>query len=182
MSAKGLSRFAQFSLKHDVYKRVLLSSHHMRSNNKIGSSKLLLQTIRINKISLSAFDDRRFIQNDGIPCLPFCPYEIRDWQVHREILEKDDWADEERGKTPESSPTWCTIIGDFTASPATNVPSLSNYDADRERCNPEVETQISDEIFTPPYPGMHQRECSEGELEEVIDFEEETTAYSILDK
>ena len=93
-SAKGVSRFTQTSLKRDVYKRVLLSGHHMRSNNiRIGSSKHLLQTIRNNKKSLSAFDDKRFIQNDGIHCLPFGHFEIRDWQLHRENLEDDDWGD-----------------------------------------------------------------------------------------
>ena len=179
MSAKGVSRFAQSSLKHDVYKRVLLSGHHMRSNNiRIGSSKHLLQTIRNNKISLSAFDDKRFIQNDGIYCLPFGHFEIRDWQLHREILEDDDWGDEEREEAPETSPTWSTLIRDFTVSPSSNVPSLSNYDADRERSHHEVETQISDEIFTPPDPGMHQRDYSESELDEVTDFGEQTTAYS----
>ena len=30
MSAKGVSLFAQTCLKHDVYKRSLLSGHHMR--------------------------------------------------------------------------------------------------------------------------------------------------------
>ena len=63
-------------------------------------------------------------------------------------------------------------------SPASNVPSLSNCDADRKRCSHEVETELSDEIFTPLDPGMHQRGYSESELEEVLDFEEETTAYS----
>ena len=98
MSAKGVSWFAQTSLKHGVYKRVLLSGHHMRSNISIGSSKHLLQTIRNNKIPLSAFDDKRFIQNDGILCLLVGNFEIRNWQLHREILEEDDWGDEEQEK------------------------------------------------------------------------------------
>ena len=86
MSAKGVSRVAQFSQKHDVYKRLLLSGHHMRSNNiRIGSSKYFLQIIRNNKILLSAFDDKRFIQNDGIHRLPVGHFEIGDWQLHREI-------------------------------------------------------------------------------------------------
>ena len=162
LSAKGVSRFAQTSLKHDVYIRVLLSGQHMRSNNiRIGCSKHH-QTTRNNKISLSAFDDKRFIQNDGIPCLPFGHFEIRDWQLHREILEEiledDDWGDEEREEAPEISPTWSTLIRVFTVSPGIKVPSISNYDADRERSNHEVETQILNEIFTPPDPGLH-RDC-----------------------
>ena len=162
MSAKGVSRFAKTSLKHDVYKRVLLSGYHMRSNNiRIGSSKHLLQTIRNSIISLSAFDHKRFIENDGIHCLPFGHFQIRDWQLHRVILEDDDWGDEEREEAPHTSPTWCTLIRNFTASLSSNVPSLWNYDADRERSNHAVETQISHEIFTPPDPGLHQRDYSE---------------------
>ena len=33
-------------------------------------------------------------------------------------------------------------------------------------------------MFAPPDPGMNQRNYSENELEEVIDFVQETTAYS----
>ena len=38
--------------------------------------------------------------------------------------------------------------------------------------------QSSDEIFTPPDPGMHQRNYSESDLEEVTDFDDQTTEYS----
>ena len=115
MSAKGVSRLAQSSLEHDVYKRVPLKGHHMRTNNiRIGSLKHLLRTIRNNKITLSAFDDKQFKQNDGTHCLPFGHFEIGDKQLHKEILEDDGWGDEEREKTPEKSPTWSTLIRDFS--------------------------------------------------------------------
>ena len=178
VSAKGVYRFAISSLKNDVYKRVLLGGHHMRSNSiRLGSSKNLLQTIRNNKISLSAFDGERFVQNDGRHCLPFGHFEI-EWQLHREILEDDDLGDEEWDDALETSPTWSTSIWYFTVFLSSYVPSLSNHDADRERSNHEVETQVSDEIFTPPDPGMHQRDYCESELEEVTDFDEQTIAYS----
>ena len=51
---------------------------------RIGTSKLPLQTIPNNKKSVSAFDDKPFIQNFGIHCVPFGYFEIRDWQVHRD--------------------------------------------------------------------------------------------------
>ena len=122
MSAKGVSPFAQVSLQHDVYKCVL----------RIGSWN------HWNEESII----ERFRQINGMPC-SFGHFGIRDRQVHGEILKDDDLRDEERQKTPESSPAWSTLIRDFTVSPASNVPLLSNYDADRERCNLEVETQIS---------------------------------------
>ena len=69
--------------------------------------------------------------------------------MHKEILENNDWGDEEREKTPGSGSICSTITRDFTLSPASIVPSLPNYDADHEGCNHEVETQITDAMFTP---------------------------------
>ena len=101
MSAKDVSRFAQTSLTQDVYKRVLLSGHHIRSYNiRIGSSKRLLRTIRNNKISF-AFDDKGFSQNDGIHCLPFGHLEIKGRQMHREILEDDEWGEMTSERKPQ---------------------------------------------------------------------------------
>ena len=45
---------------------------------------------------IQCFDGKHFIQNDGTHCLPFDHFERRDWQLQREILEDDDWGDEER--------------------------------------------------------------------------------------
>ena len=83
----------------------------MKSNNiKIGSSKHLLQTVRNIKISLSSFDDKHSIQNDGIYCLSFGHFKLRDWQVHRPILEDDDWGDEEREEILENNSIWSTLL------------------------------------------------------------------------
>ena len=131
---------------------------------------------------MSAFDDKRFIKNDGIHCLPYGHFEIRDWQLHREILEGDDWGDEEREEATETSPTWSTLIRHFTVFPSSNIPSLSNYDADRERSNHEVETQTSNEIFTPPDPGMHQRDYSENELEKSLTSINKQQHIQVLDE
>ena len=87
---------------------------------------------------MSTFDHNRFIQNDGINCLPLGRLEKKDWQMHREILKDDDWGDDEQEEDSESSTTWSTLIRNFLVSPAGNVSSLSNYDADREGSKLEV--------------------------------------------
>ena len=62
LSAKGVSRFAQTNLVHDIYKTVLSTTNSIRINNiRIGSTLHQLETISSSKISLSAFDDKRYI-------------------------------------------------------------------------------------------------------------------------
>ena len=70
-SVKGVSRIAQTSLKHDVYENVLTTNNRIRTNNiTIGSNNHQLETNCINKIALPAFDDKRFIQENGIQTMP----------------------------------------------------------------------------------------------------------------
>lgn len=179
MSAKGVSRFAQTSLKHGIYKNVLESGLYTRSyNTRIGSSKHLLQTIRSNKIALSAFDDKRYIENDGIHCLPFGHHDIRDVQIEREILEDSTWGVEEPQLTPNTSPTWSTIIREFRVAPSSNVPSLDGGQPEDEENDHQADPEMLNDLFTPPDPGMHQRVYTESELDEVFDFDEITTPYS----
>ena len=110
LSAKGVSRFAQTSLKHDVYKNVLTTNNLIRTNNiRIGSHNHQLETICNNKIALSAFDDKRFIQENGIQTLPFGHYLIRDIAAFREILQDPDWGEEEMVGSPE----WDTLLRDY---------------------------------------------------------------------
>ena len=53
MSAKGVTQSAQTKLKHEVYRRVLLTGVSFRAiNTRIGSVDHQLQTIRTNKLSL----------------------------------------------------------------------------------------------------------------------------------
>ena len=131
MSAKGVSRFAQTSLKHNVYREVLLSGDVMRSINiRIGSMNHALQTVQNNKVSLSAFDDKRFILNDGINCLPFGHIDIRDYHIYRAIADDDDWGSFNEGedtltqRSMMSTPNWSRIIREFNPTPRSNIPSI----------------------------------------------------------
>ena len=84
LSAKGVCKFAQKELTHILYKNVIKTGETYKTmNTRIGSSKHQLQTIKVNKVSLSSFDDKRFILEDGISTLPFGHYMIRDVHVTR---------------------------------------------------------------------------------------------------
>ena len=65
MSTKSPYRFAQISLKHGGYKRVLLSGHHMTSNNK----NWLLKT--------SANDSK---QRNIVECLRWQAFHTKRWK------------------------------------------------------------------------------------------------------
>ena len=66
--AKGIN----LKLRHDLYKDVLFSRKVVRHKMKgILSEKHRVGTYEINKISLSRFDDKRYILKDGINSLAY---------------------------------------------------------------------------------------------------------------
>ena len=66
--AKGIVKSViKKDLKHEMYKKILTTSGKMYSRMKvIRSQKHRVYTMDINKISLSAYDDKRFLLEDGI--------------------------------------------------------------------------------------------------------------------
>ena len=72
MSAKGVSKGAQAQLKHELYKEALQNGTTVRANNtRIASDHHQLFTRVENKKALTAFDDKRYVCDDGITTLPF---------------------------------------------------------------------------------------------------------------
>ena len=67
-TAKGIVRnVIKKHLKHENYKRILETGDIMNSSMKmIRSYDHQIYTVNVNKVSLSAYDDKRFIRNDGI--------------------------------------------------------------------------------------------------------------------
>jgi hypothetical protein len=64
-------------LKHITYKRILETSGKMYSKmNVIRSNKHKMYTMEINKVSLSAYDDKRWIRDDGISSYAYGHYRI----------------------------------------------------------------------------------------------------------
>ena len=86
---------------------------------RIGSSKHQLQIIKVNKVSLSSFDDKRLILEDGISTLPFGHSMIRDVHVTQDIFDEPDWRYEEDETT--TSPTWDELNSNDPRSTITQV-------------------------------------------------------------
>ena len=64
--AKGVNKNVVATISHYEYKDVLLNKECLRhSMNRIQSKDHRIGTYEINKISLSCFDDKIYIQNNG---------------------------------------------------------------------------------------------------------------------
>ena len=77
-TAKGIKKnVIKNYIKHEDYKNVLLNDKQLHHKMKtIGSQKHQLGSYEINKISLSCFDDKRYIHNNGITSCAYGHYNI----------------------------------------------------------------------------------------------------------
>ena len=78
-TAKGIKKnIIQNNLSHDNYKKVLLSEEQIHHSMKtIRSMKHQLASYELNKISLSCFDDKRYIHENGITSFAYGHYKIK---------------------------------------------------------------------------------------------------------
>ena len=76
--AKGTKKYVvKKMIRHSDYKNVLQKGCLLRHQmNMFRSQNHDLKTITVNKISLSAFDDKRYLQNDGISSYAYGHYKI----------------------------------------------------------------------------------------------------------
>ena len=67
-TAKGIKKnVIKKDIKHEDYKNVLFNNEQMHHTMKtIRSQKHQLGSFELNKISLSCFDDKRFLHDNGI--------------------------------------------------------------------------------------------------------------------
>ena len=77
-TAKGIKKnIIQNNLSHGNYKKVLLSEEQIHHSMKtIRSMKHQLASFELNKISLSCFDDKRYIHKNGITSYAYGHYKI----------------------------------------------------------------------------------------------------------
>ena len=76
-TAKGIKKVVINNIKHEDYKNVLLENRQIQHTMKtIRSSKHQLGSYEINKISLSCFDDKRYILINGKQSLAYGHYLI----------------------------------------------------------------------------------------------------------
>ena len=65
-------------LKHDNYKQILESGDRMNSSMKmIRSFDHNIYTVNVTKVSLSAYDDKRYILDDGVTSYAYGNYCIQ---------------------------------------------------------------------------------------------------------
>ena len=76
--AKGVKTYViKKDLKREYYDEILASGKNMYSNMKlIRSIKHQLYTLEMNKVSLSAYDDKRWIMKGGITSYAYGHYRI----------------------------------------------------------------------------------------------------------
>ena len=77
--AKGIVKSViKKDLNHETYKNVLETGGRMYSRmNVIRSQKHQLYTVELNKVSLSAYDDKRYLKKDGITSFAYGHYRAK---------------------------------------------------------------------------------------------------------
>ena len=77
-TAKGIVRnVIKNHLKHDNYRHILETGERMNSSMKmIRSFDHDVYTVNVSKVSLSAYDDKRFIQDDGVTSYAYGHFRI----------------------------------------------------------------------------------------------------------
>ena len=75
-TAKGIVKSViKKDLKHEMYKNILEKGERRHDKmTVIRSDKHQLYTMEMNKVSLSAYDDKRYILDDGITSYAYCHY------------------------------------------------------------------------------------------------------------
>ena len=78
-TAKGIKKnIITKNIKHEDYKEVLFNNKQMYHTMKtIRSNNHQLGSFELNKISLSCFDDKRFIHQNGITSYAYGHYKIK---------------------------------------------------------------------------------------------------------
>ena len=173
-SAKGVTRDARRSMTHELYKRTLLGGEVVRLlNTRIASSNHRLHTIVVNKKSLSGYDDKRFIMNDQVSTLPYGHQSLRDDMFFRTIVNDPDWgsADEETEKEQQQK---TQQKNKHQPQDSTTQQHKNKQQKQQQQQQPSIAqtSSIHNTSFDSiPDPGFHQREYSEDELNENLDFD-----------
>lgn len=151
MSAKGVTRDARDELTHSRYVDTLKTGERVRLlNTRIASKQHTIQTVVVNKVSLSSYDDKRFIAADGVTTLPYGHFELMDRVFERMIELDPDWGTEELDEVLVNSPEPIVY-----------------------HCHTVLqEGGGSTPDWVVPDPGLYQRAYSESELaNDVVDFQ-----------
>ena len=134
-------------MTHELYKQVLNGRETVRLvNTRIASSKHQLMTVVCNKKSLSGYYDKHYILDDMITTLPYGHHVLREEMFMRKILRDHDWSSSDDEETNVH----------FAKSTMEQSPPITQH------------TQLP-ETWSPPDPGLNQREYIEDE-DDIVNF------------
>ena len=95
LSAKGTTKYAQKSLKHSVFYRILTKDALLRTLiYTINSERHKIFSLQTSKISLSCFDDKRYILPNGVDTLPYGHWTLHEDVMFREVSGDIEWGNE----------------------------------------------------------------------------------------
>ena len=114
-------------------------------NTRIASSKHKLKTVVCNKL-LSGYDDKRYFLNNRITTLPYGHHSLREEKFMRKILLDPDWSSSDDEETNVH----------LAESIMEQSPPITQH------------TQLW-ETWSPPDPGLNQREYNEDE-DDIVNF------------
>jgi hypothetical protein len=97
MTAKGVKKYViKNKLTHDNFKNVIAKKDRMRHKmNTIRSTKHIIGTYEIQKVTLSCFDDKRYLLDDGVTSYAYGNRRIGDTTIEVpiiEVCESDKWT------------------------------------------------------------------------------------------
>ena len=126
LSAKGTTNYAQKSLKHSVFYRILTKDALLRTlNYTINSEKHTLPT---SKISLSCFDDKRCILPNGVDTLLYGHWTLHEDVMFREVSGDIEWGNEVlQEKKERNQPNQTSISTPLFLPPDPGFFSKSNH-------------------------------------------------------
>ncbi len=176
-SAKGVTKSVKKTLNHDLFKNVLTTATHIRKRMRtLTSDKHEIVITEVNKLALTAFDDKRHILEDGITTVAHGHYKIRS-------------GDNNETTTTTSSDHDCLITGSSSSSidhqqkkSPTTTTTEDSHESDEEvttdsaddttdnDCSPSSSsrnvlsgpahddslTSTTPQRFVPPDPGLYQ--------------------------
>lgn len=155
-----MTKRAQQQLNHQLFKDVLANSQALRlQNSRIISSGHVLETVHTNKISLSGYDDKRFILTDGVSTLPYGHFRTELELDFDAIANSPDWG------SPEAN--W--ILDDQSSG-------LQGIHAENEGPDADCLSNLSDLLsncsWETPDPGLARTPLRESEIDstEVADL------------
>ena len=179
-SAKGVNKIVKSTLYHEKFKSVLLKGTAIRESvKKIVSELHFLSIAEVSKIALSAFDNKRFYDDDGIHSLAFghfrtgqkrnCSIDFQRNELHF-VLQDEDYcmANKCDDYITDKINGQNSIIADTDHTCQSMQSKKRDWDGSFDLSESDKESEGS---FTPPDPGLVRTADESSDEEFLVDWE-----------